>query len=324
MTRGTFVSPARPPAIYAGDPMKIPCVETSDAAHLCRHPLVSVCMLAYNHAPYVRQAIEGVMMQKTDFEFELVIGEDCSTDGTREICFELQRRFPDKIRVLWSDENLYRKPGLGGGNSLRVRARCRGEFVAYCEGDDYWTDPQKLQLQVDVMRRHPEVSFCCHKFRSTRDGAFWTTNQDRIAAFMSRSAEKDGFLFTREEFFEHGTFAQTATVMYRKSLFDEEYFKGSKSCRDLVMMYASLRKGLGFYLDRTMSVYRMTDSGVWAGLSARRRAEADAATFRTLYEADPCALTRKMYRAARLRLLWQSFPFSLFAKVCRRLQRIAR
>jgi glycosyltransferase involved in cell wall biosynthesis len=96
------------------------------------------------------------MMQKTDFEFELVIGEDCSQDKTREICFEYQKKYPDKIRVLWWHENVSKL----GGNGLRNRAHCRGEFIAFCEGDDYWIDPLKLQKQVDVMRKHPNVGLC--------------------------------------------------------------------------------------------------------------------------------------------------------------------
>lgn len=93
-------------------------------------------MITYNHEPYIRQAIEGVMMQQSDFGFELIIGEDCSQDKTRDICFEYQKKYPDKIRILWWHENVSKL----GGNSRRVIARCRGEFIAFCEGDDYWTD----------------------------------------------------------------------------------------------------------------------------------------------------------------------------------------
>ena len=145
-----------PIEVFDGDPMDIPCIETSDTEKLCTHPVVSVHMITYNHEPYIRQAIEGVMMQKTDFEFELVIGEDASQDKTREICFEYQKKYPDKIRVLWWHENVSKF----GGNGRRVTARCRGEFIAFCEGDDYWIDPLKLQKQVDVMRKHPTVGMC--------------------------------------------------------------------------------------------------------------------------------------------------------------------
>jgi glycosyltransferase involved in cell wall biosynthesis len=146
--------------VFTGDPMDIPCIETSDPEKLCRHPVVSVQMCTYNHEPYIRRAIDGVMMQKTDFEFELVIGEDCSTDKTREICFEYQKKYPGTIRVLWSEKNLGRNPHPAGGNGKRTLVHCRGEFLAYCEGDDYWIDPLKLQKQVDAMRKHPSVGLC--------------------------------------------------------------------------------------------------------------------------------------------------------------------
>lgn len=149
-----------PIQVFTGDPMDIPCIETSDPEKLCKNPVVSVHMITYNHEPYIRQAIEGVMMQKTDFEFELIIGEDCSTDKTREICFEYQKKYPDKIRVLWWHENLYRNPHPAGGNARRVTAHCRGEFIAFCEGDDYWVDHLKLQKQVDVMRQNDSVGLC--------------------------------------------------------------------------------------------------------------------------------------------------------------------
>ena len=149
-----------PIEVFEGDPMDIPCIETSDPERLCKNPVVSVHMITYNHEPYIRQAIEGVMMQKTDFEFELVIGEDCSQDKTREICFEYQKKYPDKIRVLWWHENLNKVKHPAGGNGRRTTAHCRGEFIAFCEGDDYWTDPLKLQKQVDVMRKYPVVGLC--------------------------------------------------------------------------------------------------------------------------------------------------------------------
>lgn len=145
-----------PIRVFEGDPMAIPCIETSDSEKLCKNPVVSVHMVTFNHEPYIRQAIEGVMMQKTDFEFELVIGEDCSQDKTREICFEYQKKYPDKIRVLWWHENVSKL----GDNGRRVRAHCRGEFIAYCEGDDYWIDPLKLQKQVDLMRKYPDAGIC--------------------------------------------------------------------------------------------------------------------------------------------------------------------
>ena len=114
-------------------------------------PLVSVKMITYNHAPYIARATEGVLQQKTTFPFELVIGEDCSTDGTREIVFEYQEKYPDIICVITSDENVG-----GRKNSYRTTKACRGKYIAFCEGDDYWHCPDKLQKQADYLESRPE------------------------------------------------------------------------------------------------------------------------------------------------------------------------
>jgi glycosyltransferase involved in cell wall biosynthesis len=114
-------------------------------------PLVSVKMITYNHAPYIAQAIEGVLQQKTNFPFELVIGEDCSTDGTTEIVFEYQKKYPKTIRVITSEQNVGMKE-----NGYRTLKACRGKYIAFCEGDDYWHHPEKLQKQVDFIEGHPE------------------------------------------------------------------------------------------------------------------------------------------------------------------------
>jgi glycosyltransferase involved in cell wall biosynthesis len=113
-------------------------------------PLASVCMVTYNHEPYIAQAIEGALHQETDFPFEIVVGEDCSTDRTGDIVAQLQREHPDTVRVTTSSQN------VGScANNLRTERACRGEFVAYCEGDDYWHDPRKLQKQVAFLRANP-------------------------------------------------------------------------------------------------------------------------------------------------------------------------
>jgi hypothetical protein len=112
-------------------------------------PFASVKMQAYNHEPYIAQAIEGVINQKTAFPFELVIGEDCSTDKTRQIVFGYQEKYPKVIKVITSNNN------VGAfKNCLRSEKACRGKYIAYCEGDDYWHHPLKLQMQVDFLERH--------------------------------------------------------------------------------------------------------------------------------------------------------------------------
>jgi len=130
----------------------VTCVEISDPAVMSKQPMVSVRMTTYNHEPYIARAIEGVLMQKTSFPIELIIGEDCSVDHTRDIVLEYQRRHPDVIRVVLWGKNVGMR-----ANGRKVRELQRGKYIAWCEGDDYWTHPKKLQMQVDIMEENPDV-----------------------------------------------------------------------------------------------------------------------------------------------------------------------
>src|SRR5262249_39772783 len=122
-------------------------------------------MPTYNHEAYVAQAIEGVLAQQADFPIELVIGEDCSTDNTRSICSTFAKRHPEVIVLLAQDKNL----GLVANGRAVFRA-CRGQYLAMCEGDDYWTDPRKLQKQADLLDKHPSWSGCFHRTRTISEG----------------------------------------------------------------------------------------------------------------------------------------------------------
>ena len=113
--------------------------------------IVSVHMITYNHENYVSKAIESVLMQKANFPYEIVIGEDCSTDDTREIVFDYQKKYPAIIRVITSEKNVGPHK-----NDIRTLKNCTGKYVAFCEGDDYWTDPYKLQKQVDFLENHTD------------------------------------------------------------------------------------------------------------------------------------------------------------------------
>lgn len=118
-------------------------------------PLVSVCMTAYNHEPYLREAIEGVLAQRTDFAVELVVGEDCSTDRTRAIAEEYAAACPGRVRLVTGPGNIGWR-----ANYLRTFEACRGKYVAYCDGDDWWCDPGKLQRQVDLLEADPACGMC--------------------------------------------------------------------------------------------------------------------------------------------------------------------
>ena len=121
---------------------------------LQKTPLVSVLMLTFNHEKYISEAIEGIVNQKFEHPFELVIGDDCSTDRTLEICLEYQKKYPEIIRVLDYEKNLYRN---GLDNGTRVIRRLRGKYYALCEGDDYWCDFEKLSKQIAIFENSPEI-----------------------------------------------------------------------------------------------------------------------------------------------------------------------
>ena len=121
-------------------------------------PIVTVLCLTYNHAPYIRQCLDGFVMQRTTFPFEVLVHDDASTDGTAAIVREYELRHPGLFRVIYQTQNQYSKhDGLLYANVAR---HIRGQYVAYCEGDDYWTNPDKLQLQLDYMLAHPRCTLC--------------------------------------------------------------------------------------------------------------------------------------------------------------------
>ena len=126
-------------------------------------PLVSVCMTTYNHEPYIAEAIESVLAQQTSFGVELVVGEDCSTDRTAAICREYAAKYPDRIRLVTSPENVGWR-----ANYRRTFEACRGKYVAYLDGDDWWCDLRKLQMQADLMESDPGCGMCY-----TRASNYW-------------------------------------------------------------------------------------------------------------------------------------------------------
>src|SRR5271157_958173 len=126
-------------------------------------PLVAVFMVTYNHEQFIAQAIESVMMQKTNFPYKLFIGEDCSTDGTADICRNLKSKYKDRIELHINQKNLGASPN--SNQLLEVCYRSGAKYVALLEGDDYWTDKQKLQIQVAFLEANPEYGSCCHRYK---------------------------------------------------------------------------------------------------------------------------------------------------------------
>ena len=224
---------------------------------------VSVCCITYNHERFLAQAIESVLMQETDFDVELVIGEDCSTDSTRIIAQEYERRYPDRIRVLTPSVNLGIMP-----NFLATVAACQGEYLALLEGDDYWTDTTKLQRQVDALRANQDCALCFHDaeiFHDIGSEPMLIFSQHVAAHVLPPPADEGAALkFTQLDLARAGWIIPTASLLFRVSSLPQPlpvWFAGVYS-GDYTLHLLSTRWGPALYLPRLMSRYRMHDQSV--------------------------------------------------------------
>lgn len=222
--------------------------------------VVSVICLAYNHGKYIRDCLEGFVSQKTDFAFEVIIHDDASTDNTAEIIREYEEKYPDIIKPVYQTENKFSTPFV----VTYVMPKVRGEFVAMCEGDDYWTDPYKLQKQVDGMREHPNCGMCVHKVLEV--------NEDKEAngvTFPSTPVQP-GVLSSRQ-FFEIGknySFHTSSyffrTEQYRQYRYDPPAFVKKCDVGDEVVMLYFGALGDVLYIEDAMSCYRRGAQVSWS------------------------------------------------------------
>lgn len=215
-------------------------------------PLVSVQMITYNHKPYITKAIESVLSQKTNFPFELVIGEDCSTDGTQDIVYAYQNKYPEIINVITSKQNV----GMHE-NCYRAEMSCRGEYIAYCEGDDYWHRDDKLQKQRDYMAAHPECSLVCSDYDIHVISENLTYPNINAVKGLNPSAVSDIVYILR------GTSGiQTCTVMAKKELLFQVinsdstlYLKSLFPAGDLPRWFELSLLGKIGYIDESLATY---------------------------------------------------------------------
>jgi glycosyltransferase involved in cell wall biosynthesis len=231
------------------------------------NPIVSVCVETYQHAPYIRDTLDSILMQKTDFAFEIVLGEDESTDGTREICIEYAEKYHGKIRLfLNSRKNVIYINGwpTGRWNLVNNLKNARGKYIALLSGDDYWTDPYKLQKQVDVLERHPECIACHHWHKYAI--------KDESGTYIEIPAPKycgQGYfpqkIGTVRHIFANKLRIKSRTVMFRNILseidFPPEWFM-HVAFGDVPLSMIIGEYGDFYFIDHPMAVYRQTGKGV--------------------------------------------------------------
>lgn len=214
-------------------------------------PLVSICCLVYNHEPFLRECFDGFVMQKTTFPIEILVHDDASTDHSADIIREYTAKYPDLFNPIYQTENQYSK-GVKITATYQI-PRARGKYIAMCEGDDYWTDPLKLQKQVEFMEKNEGCSLCCTGYN------VFLHEENLFRDQFSNSI--NGF-FDKEDYIKNEWFIQTATVVFRKNHYADLDCYKYKKFRDYHLYYFLLQKGFGYMFKDKMSVYRMSNTGI--------------------------------------------------------------
>lgn len=217
-------------------------------------PLVSIFVMVYNHEKYINQAIDSILMQKSNFDFEIVVGEDYSTDNSREILIEYQNKFPGKFKLLLHNRNIGAHQ-----NQLEVLNNCKGKYVAICEGDDYWTDPLKLQRQVDFLSANQEFGICFHK---TEEINLFDKSKNRIFPNINNNT-----IYTIEDYILNNWTA-TCSIVFTNKFYKNENWFTTLPFGDLglvlIIMKNSNKKAMVF--NDIMGAYRVHKGGVHGNL----------------------------------------------------------
>lgn len=209
---------------------------------------INICCITFNHAAYLRQTLDSFLSQKVNFDIEIVLADDFSTDGSREILLFYKEKYPDKIRLILQASNV----GVRY-NFLTALSACDGDYIAFCDGDDYWTNPHKLQLQIDLMERRPDVSLCFHNV--------WFQDGEKYA--LKKHVLKD-HVYEIEDL-SMGNFINTVSAVIRTSALDRKLIKDPSvvPC-DYTLFMLVARAGSIYYFKKPMAVYRYHTTSSWS------------------------------------------------------------
>ena len=238
--------------------------------------LVAIRCITYNHEAYIRDALEGFIMQKTNFPFVAIVHDDASTDGTADIIREYAAKYPDIIKPIYETENQYSKHDGSLGRIMTAACEATGaKYIAMCEGDDYWTDPLKLQKQVDFLETHPDYSMCFHKaivhyedgLKPSDISVFANRIKDNNSNFQNHLLAN---LETRDyEVLEYAKswFTPTASVMFKSKCLQSIYTKKIAECKDfyfgdIPLWFTCGVQGKIFGFKEPMSCYRIQNTGI--------------------------------------------------------------
>lgn len=215
--------------------------------------LVSIHCLVYNHEPYIRKCLEGFVMQKTDFRFEAIVHADASTDKSAAIIREYAEKFPDIIKPIYQAENQYSQKN--GAIGRAISAKTRGKYIALCEGDDYWTDPLKLQKQVDFLENHPDYSMTCTD----------SIVQKGESVLNWKRYPKNCEIPFHDVLGKRGAWIYTASMLYRRE-YMSDYPDFARECHigDYPTTIHLALKGKVYFFAEKMVTYRYMHQGSWS------------------------------------------------------------
>ena len=216
--------------------------------------VVTVLCDTYNHCKYIRKALDGLLSQVTSFPYVVYVHDDCSTDGTTEIVRDYARRYPGVIRAFLEEKNMYSQ-GYHITKDL-ILPYINSKYIAICEGDDYWTDPNKLQRQWEILENHPECDMCaCTASVVSEDG-------NETLRYI-RPIEKNGILPIEDVIRGGGQYIATASLFYRSELYKKEtLFEKVMSFDYSLQIRGALRGGI-YFIDQNMAAYRSMANGSW-------------------------------------------------------------
>lgn len=232
-------------------------------------PLVSIAVLTYNHEQFIAETIDGFLAQNTTFDFEIVIGDDASIDNTQSILKDFQDKHPKKFNIVYHKNNIGMIP-----NFVDVINRCTGKYIAFCEGDDYWLDSKKLQIQTDFLESNNEYAICFHDVK-----IFDQTKLELIDDNITSAKKEDYNL----DDLTKGNFMHTPTVLLRND------FNLPKNFNELPIgdwpLYMSMLKQRKIKkINRVMSVYRVHENSSWSSKPDNYRLERTIVTIEYLLE----------------------------------------
>lgn len=256
-----------------------------------REPLVTVFCITYNHKRFIRPCLESLVNQKCEFPYEIIIYDDASTDGTREIIMEFQEIYPDLIRPFLREENQWSKnPGVI--DILYNNPQAKGEYLAICEGDDFWIGQDKLQKQVAILEKYPECSMTCGAYLLIDEGKEEVVRQNKW--LTDYSEDEQGRVFELEDL-KQSFFIKTSTALVRNqpALFDQ--LKKYELCLDMHIFYLLLRVGKGYYNKEIMAGYNRHQAGVYSGSQQQEILLAQYLILKDMYEKDGDEFSREKY-----------------------------